>query len=137
LIYRNVMLRGSSSRTATESRRTIHSGLIRPTGPDRTKEASMHHIVRAALIALAVAFAASASPTAPILVAAAQAQAPLLDINSATKKQLVDALKGVGDATADKLIKSRPYKRKDELVSKGVLTQSVYDGIKDQIIAKQ
>jgi DNA uptake protein ComE-like DNA-binding protein len=97
----------------------------------------MHHIVRAALIALAVAFAASASPTAPILVAAAQAQAPLLDINSATKKQLVDALKGVGDATADKLIKSRPYKRKDELVSKGVLTQSVYDGIKDQIIAKQ
>lgn len=62
--------------------------------------------------------------------------APTLDINTATKTQL-QALKGVGDKRADDIIKGRPYKGKDDLVAKKILSQSVYDGIKDKIIAKQ
>ena len=60
----------------------------------------------------------------------------LLDINTATKKQLSE-LPGIGDARSDAIIKGRPYKGKDELVQKNVIPDSVYQQIKDKIIAKQ
>ena len=59
-----------------------------------------------------------------------------MDINTATEKELA-SLKGIGDVRAKAIIKSRPYKGKDELVSKKIVPQGVYDDIKDQIIAKQ
>ena len=62
--------------------------------------------------------------------------AELIDINTATKDQLM-TLKGVGEARSDAIIKGRPYRAKNELVDKKILTQAVYDGIKDQIIARQ
>jgi competence protein ComEA len=59
-----------------------------------------------------------------------------LDINSASEDDL-KALPGIGDAYAKKIVDSRPYKRKDELVQKKVIPQGTYDKIKDQVIAKQ
>ncbi len=67
---------------------------------------------------------------------AAAKAADLIDINSATKPQL-EAIKGIGPAYADAIIKGRPYKGKDELVSKKVLPEGVYSKVKDFIIAKQ
>ncbi len=59
-----------------------------------------------------------------------------LDVNTASESELRE-LPGVGDAYAKRIVENRPYKRKDELVRKGVVPQATYDKIKDQIIAHQ
>jgi len=102
----------------------------------------------AALAATGIAFAQKAETNkaaAPAKTEAKKDAAPakadakkaeLMDINSASEKDLA-TLKGIGEARSKAIVKGRPYKGKDELVQKKILTQSVYDGIKDQIIAKQ
>ena len=77
-----------------------------------------------------------AASTMPAPSATAPAQAALLDINSATKDQL-QTLKGIGPARADDIVKGRPYRGKDELLSKKVVPEGVYNDIKDKIIARQ
>ena len=64
------------------------------------------------------------------------AQAGLVDINSASQADL-QTLAGIGPARAKAIIAGRPYNGKDDLVNKNIIPSSVYEGIKDKIIAKK
>ena len=89
-----------------------------------------------ACILLAAIGAVVSVPLGSSPVFAAAEKSELLDINTATAEQL-KALPGIGDAYSEKIIKGRPYQRKDELVQKKILPRATYEGIKYKIVAKQ
>lgn len=96
-------------------------------------------VVMVLALALGAAFAQTAPPQIPKSASAAKEAAAaksLLDINTASEAEL-SALPGIGKAYSAKIIAGRPYRAKNELVSKKIIPSSVYGKIKDLIIAKQ
>jgi competence protein ComEA len=55
-----------------------------------------------------------------------------ININKASLSEL-DTLSGVGPVTAQKIIDNRPYAAVADIITKKVVSQKVYDTIKEQI----
>lgn len=56
-----------------------------------------------------------------------------ININTSSQTQL-ESLPGIGPVTASKIVSGRPYQSTDELISKKVVGQAVFEKIKDQIV---
>jgi DNA uptake protein ComE-like DNA-binding protein len=63
------------------------------------------------------------------------AKGKLVDINTATVAEL-KAVSGIGEAYAAKIIAGRPYANKAQLKSRKIVPATVYEQVKDLIIAK-
>ena len=92
-------------------------------------------IVAGAFVSAPSALLAQSKSSKPAASTAAPS-ADKIDINTATADQL-KALPGIGDAYAKRMIDGRPYTAKNQLVSRGVIPEGVYNKIKDQIIANK
>ena len=62
-------------------------------------------------------------------------KAALVDLNRATIFDL-EQLPGIGGSEADKIIHGRPYRAKADLLSRRILTPSVYNQISPLVVAK-
>jgi competence protein ComEA len=101
------------------------------------KKNAIRILLIAFVLALSVGLAVSQPQTSSKQTTASSSAKPdLVDINSATKDQL-DALPGIGEKYAQKIIDGRPYAKKTDLINKKIIPQATYDKIKDKIIAKQ
>lgn len=57
---------------------------------------------------------------------------PHVNLNTGTKEQLM-TIPGLDDATADKIIAARPFKSKNELVEKKIVTKEEYNKISSMV----
>ena len=72
------------------------------------------------------------SPQGTQGVLSGQVSLKTVNINSSSLAEL-DTLSGVGQVTAQKIIDARPYSSLDDLVTKKIVTLSVFNKIKDKI----
>ncbi len=63
-----------------------------------------------------------------------QQPAAPVDINHATMRELMQ-VPGMTQSWAARIVRFRPYRTKQDLLDKGVVTSQVYDRIKDFVIA--
>ena len=102
------------------------------------------------LAAAAVAFAQDSTATAPSTTPAAPAKHAMrhagkasasakhmkVDINSASADDL-KKLPGITDEQAEKIVAARPFKSRQELLSKKLVTRAEYRKIRSWVTAKQ
>jgi len=79
--------------------------------------------------------APAAKPAAPHHKAAAHKASAAVDLNSATKEQLMGL--GLDDATADKVIAARPFTSRAELLKKSLVTKEQYTKLRGKVTVKK
>ncbi|MGA8088640.1 MAG: helix-hairpin-helix domain-containing protein [Terracidiphilus sp.] len=91
------------------------------------------------VLAVAMICALSTGPLSfafqlPRIAPATPAPEARIDINTASIEQLTK-VPGMTRTWAARIIRYRPYRAKNDLIDRGVVTSQVYDAIKDYIIA--
>ncbi len=72
----------------------------------------------------------------PLPITAPDMESPsLININTATVEEL-DALPGIGQTTANKIIKARPFLNTEDLINKKIVKKNVWENIKDLVSAE-
>ena len=84
----------------------------------------------------AISHGKAAAKSGKAKVAKATAKPRFVDINSASKAELMK-LPGISAAEADKIIAGRPFNTKARLVTNKIITMGAYQNIKQLIIARQ
>jgi len=74
--------------------------------------------------------------TAPSISNSKPATPPLVDLNTASKKALME-LPGISDVNAQKIIENRPYHSKTDLTEKKIITVAAYEKIAKLVVARQ
>jgi len=97
---------------------------------------NLRHTLLAAALLFTAAPVFTVAPAAIAQTKPAAGTTDKLDINTATPDQL-KAFPGIGDAYSKRIIDGRPYTAKNQLATRGILPQAVYNKIKDQIIASK
>ena len=92
-------------------------------------------ILLAAIALLLGAGAAHAQGARPAAPAAAPAASGLIDLNSASRDDLM-SLDGIGEVRADAIIRARPFKAKTELVERRLIPEALYEKIADKVMAR-
>lgn len=93
-------------------------------------------LLLALLLAMPMTRSHAAVAHAPRAVTLAAEKTELVDLNSASKAELMK-LPAVGDAISDKIIAGRPWKSKYDLVVKKVVTRAAYEKFSRFVIARQ
>jgi competence protein ComEA len=63
----------------------------------------------------------------------AKARLALANINTSSATDLAKALPGIGDVRSKAIVAGRPYATPEDLVKKNILTQGVFDKVKDVV----
>ena len=80
--------------------------------------------------------ATSAAPAHNSMSSAKKPATPKVDLNTATKEQL-QALPGVSESLADRIIAARPFKAKGDLVSKNLMTKAEFEKVSSHVMVKE
>jgi DNA uptake protein ComE-like DNA-binding protein len=88
----------------------------------------------AALLIVVLCFAPVMSTQTREKPQAAVTPETLVDINHATVDELL-RVPGLTSSWAGRIVRYRPYRTKQDLLDKGIVTSEVYDRIKDFVIA--
>lgn len=108
-----------------------------PAKPDPKAAATVTMPAKPAVPAPPATPAAPTTPAAPAKAAGTVEKkgSDKLDLNTASAADLKTA--GFSDAEAKKIVDGRPWKRKDELVKKNVVSEDGYKKVKDGIVVHQ